>query len=147
MCVCERVCVCVCIQTRTHTVDQKLELPPHGGIPLPTSQATVYIHVYSDIYAMRDIKSISFFCLMEVFTLLTCMILHLTTTFTGEYKGQIGSFITWCNSKYLKLNISKNTELVVDYYASNIDVEAKNLQILKLGCFTYISNPEEAQKI
>ncbi|XP_060900327.1 mucin-2-like [Labrus mixtus] len=32
-----------------------------------------------------------------------------------EYRGLLESFITWCNSNHLKLNISKTKESVVDY--------------------------------
>nr|XP_029134639.1 LOW QUALITY PROTEIN: mucin-5AC-like [Labrus bergylta] len=32
-----------------------------------------------------------------------------------EYRGLIESFITWCNSNHLELNICKTKELVVDY--------------------------------
>ncbi len=80
------------------------------------------------IYAVKTLLKGNkcFFSEMEVITVLTCMILlyhfqwetcclHLKIIFTEEYRGLTESFITWCNHNHLKLNISKITELVVDY--------------------------------
>ena len=43
---------------------------------------------------------------------------------------------TRSNKNHLKLNISKTSELLVDYDASNMDAAPKKLQNLKRGRFT-----------
>lgn len=43
-------------------------------------------------------------------------------TFTEEYRGVIESFITWCNSNYLKINISTNNKTLVDHCCKSIRV-------------------------
>ncbi len=48
-----------------------------------------------------------------------------------EYRGLIESFVTWCNSNHLKLNISKNNELVVDYQRNRKWKEVKRVDSYK----------------
>lgn len=49
----------------------------------------------------------------------------------------IQRFVTWDNENHEKLSINKTNELVVDYNASNADVSAKKLHMLKHG-YTHI---------
>ncbi len=56
------------------------------------------------------------------------------------------SLVTKCNDKHPKINISKTYKLVMHCKATNMDVAAKVLQILKSNASKIILNPA-AQKI
>ena len=50
----------------------------------------------------------------------------------------VKSFVTWCNDNHLMLNIRKITEFRVDHNDPNMDLAAKDLQILKCGFYICI---------